>query len=364
MNSINKLSDNELLINIRKLNSTEIKVMASLLLHLSEVGKRRLYASQGYTSLFAYCVEALKYCEGTAGRRIIAARCVENFPALLDLFLAQKINLTTIVAISKILTASNYDKVITNVCEKSKTEVEKYLAIYLPEKSVREFVRVIPGVKAPRNNPIAQGAIEVKEVALPTQPSNSTLYSTNMTNSTSGVQYGHSMQEVKLEVNYEVKIKAKNSAIEKLRRVQELRGPKESLGELFEVLLDSYIERNSPEARRARREKRRAVAIKKVSGSQNIKPQHSRHIPTVVRDNLHLEYQGQCAFVSESGLRCSCRAALQVDHIYPYGLGGSSDNSNLRLLCRTHNRLVAENIYGTEKVNSMRVREEHHVYSH
>ena len=43
------------------------------------------------------------------------------------------------------------------------------------------------------------------------------------------------------------------------------------------------------------------------------------------------------------GMRC-----LELDHIRPFGKGGSSDPENLRLLCPTHNRHAAELHYGKE----------------
>ena len=54
----------------------------------------------------------------------------------------------------------------------------------------------------------------------------------------------------------------------------------------------------------------------------------------------------RCSFVAEDGRRCDSRAFVEFDHETPWGLGGSSQAENLRLLCRAHNRLVAERIYG------------------
>jgi hypothetical protein len=39
---------------------------------------------------------------------------------------------------------------------------------------------------------------------------------------------------------------------------------------------------------------------------------------------------------------------LQIDHRQPAGKGGSSKPDNLRLLCRAHNSLAAEQAYGRE----------------
>jgi hypothetical protein len=54
----------------------------------------------------------------------------------------------------------------------------------------------------------------------------------------------------------------------------------------------------------------------------------------------------RCAFVAEEGRRCDARGFLEFDHGAPKGCGGSSEATNLRVLCRAHNRLAAERVYG------------------
>jgi hypothetical protein len=62
----------------------------------------------------------------------------------------------------------------------------------------------------------------------------------------------------------------------------------------------------------------------------------------------------QCTFVSATGRRCEARAFLELDHADPRALGGSSDASNLRVRCRAHNQLWAEEVYGREHVERAR----------
>jgi hypothetical protein len=52
--------------------------------------------------------------------------------------------------------------------------------------------------------------------------------------------------------------------------------------------------------------------------------------------------------VSDDGRRCTARKHIQFDHIEPVARGGEATVSNTRLLCRTHNQLEAERVYGTE----------------
>jgi hypothetical protein len=58
----------------------------------------------------------------------------------------------------------------------------------------------------------------------------------------------------------------------------------------------------------------------------------------------------QCTYVDAEGLRCSSRAFLEVDHIDSRALGGSDEAVNLRVLCRAHNQLHAEDVFGRKYV--------------
>ena len=58
----------------------------------------------------------------------------------------------------------------------------------------------------------------------------------------------------------------------------------------------------------------------------------------------------RCSYVDASGRRCDSRAFLEYDHVVPVGKGGSSRPDNVRLLCRAHNRLAAELVFGREKI--------------
>ena len=60
----------------------------------------------------------------------------------------------------------------------------------------------------------------------------------------------------------------------------------------------------------------------------------------------------RCEFVGPSGVRCVERTGIEVDHVEPFGMGGSNEISNLRGLCGPHNRRLAEQYYGEEFIRS------------
>ena len=53
----------------------------------------------------------------------------------------------------------------------------------------------------------------------------------------------------------------------------------------------------------------------------------------------------QCTYVSDDGARCEERAWLEIDHIVARAKGGSDEPENLRVRCRSHNQLHAEETF-------------------
>jgi hypothetical protein len=62
----------------------------------------------------------------------------------------------------------------------------------------------------------------------------------------------------------------------------------------------------------------------------------------------------RCTYVSPDGRCCEARAFLELDHADPLALGGSGEAENLRVRCRAHNQLWAEQAYGREHVEGAR----------
>ena len=74
----------------------------------------------------------------------------------------------------------------------------------------------------------------------------------------------------------------------------------------------------------------------------------ARHIPAAVKRAVRERDGERCAFVSESGRRCSARDRLEFDHIEAVAHGGQPTIENLRLMCRAHNQHAAESAFGIE----------------
>jgi 5-methylcytosine-specific restriction endonuclease McrA len=358
MKSLENLSSSALITTLKNLNSDEVTTVINILLHLAEFNRRKLYAVEGYSSLFTYCIQELGYCTTTAIRRIAAARCVSEYPELITLLKDLKTNVTSISLIAKILTPANSKDIIQMIAGKSTRFVEEYVAGFLPIREIRETIKPISKSGAALSAELyaltseaiekqqlfrRQGAEDIKrELGIDASPQ----------------EDKKSFSSVP-EVSFEVRLKASSDTVRKLRRLQALRGTKESIGDLLGVLLDEYLERHSPEARKERREKRRALRAEKLLNKQKKRNEaggRSRHIATHVRDEIYERDGGRCSFTNGRGERCTCREHLQIDHIIPFAKGGTNAPNNLRLLCPAHNSLAADREFGREWMSGRRER--------
>ena len=80
----------------------------------------------------------------------------------------------------------------------------------------------------------------------------------------------------------------------------------------------------------------------------------TRHVPAAVKRAVHERDEGRCRYVDAQGRRCTGRAGIEVHHRRPWALGGDHSPGNLSLLCRTHNRFLAEGDFGEHAVGEHR----------
>jgi hypothetical protein len=84
----------------------------------------------------------------------------------------------------------------------------------------------------------------------------------------------------------------------------------------------------------------------KVPSANEAPGGRSRYVPKAVKQAVWYRDRGQCAFLSASGQRCLESEFLEVHHIQPYALDGSTSVGNLALRCRRHNQYESELVFG------------------
>jgi len=130
------LSDGTLLSNLAARVSQERSTTADMLADIAEVEERRLYAPAGYSSMYAYCLEALNFSEDSACKRIRAARVARQFPAIFPAVADGRLHLSGVVLLAPHLTAEHADELLAAASHQSKSQIERLLAERSPRPDV------------------------------------------------------------------------------------------------------------------------------------------------------------------------------------------------------------------------------------
>jgi hypothetical protein len=308
--NLEALSDDELLLRTEAVHLEGQGVLARLLLHLVEIEDRRLELRRSYTSLFDFCCRKLRMADSEAYRRITAARLVRKFPALVGHIERGEMHLSTLVLLHHHLTGENFDALIAATSGKTKREVQTLLAARAPKPDVPSTIRELP-TEAP------QGTFDLAGLPAPpprVEPLSATRHVVQFTVST----------ETRDKLEY---------ARDLLRHAN----PSGDLGEVVDRALTLLVAKLEKE-KLARADKPRAPKEP---------TKRTRTIPRWLERAVRERDGEQCTYVGANGERCPATTWLEIEHRDPYALGGAHTLENLCLLCRAHNQLRREEVFGT-----------------
>jgi hypothetical protein len=128
--------------------------------------------------------------------------------------------------------------------------------------------------------------------------------------------------------------------------------PKGNLADIFKAGLKLLLK--EADKRKGLVEKPRKVA--QAAASTPVEPEpgpttNRDDIPAAVRRNVWRRDGRACQFPLASGGLCGAKRFLELDHIVPRALGGASTEDNLRVVCRSCNRLAARQKLGDALVD-------------
>ena len=351
------LSNTALLRDLKTIDDRDRRTTALLLSRIAEVDERRLFLEEGYPSMYAYCIEELHYCEGTASRRIYAARAARRFPLLFDAIADGRLHVTAVVMLSKYLTPGNVDELVAAATHKSKAEIERLIAERFPRPDMPEMLQaidppswlatmVVPpnSQHSPEN---AQGEGQAHEHSL--ENAGPAIAAGRPT--TAAPVQQHSLENALprdsrpvltplAPERFGLQFTLDREAHDLLEEARALEGPRNPTGQIllaFKNAFRCYV----GELRKQKYAMTEHPRPPRPSSS-------ARHIPAAVKRAVRDRDGEQCAFVSESGRRCQEHARLEFDHIEPVARGGESTADNVRLVCRAHNQYAAERTFGSE----------------
>lgn len=344
--SLTSLTDEQLLARVKTLAHAERRATAALIAALAELDERRLYLSQGYPSLFAYCTEALSLSEDAAYNRIRAARVASKWPIVLDMIADGSVSVTVVRLLSDVLTDTNHEELLRAACHKSKRQAEEMIAALRPQPAVASSIRK---VAAPDAKPVAAVTTSAPLLAVtsvspcqerraesPSQPALSAKPATVAPLSAD---------------QYKIQFTIPKTTHDKLRRVQDLMrhaNPNGDPAVIFDraltLLLEQLEHTKLGKTHRARKQERAT------------RP-GSRHVPSAVKREVWARDGGRCAFVGSAG-RCSETGFLEFHHVVPFADGGPTTATNIQLRCRAHNAYEADGWFGTLIVRECQQHEE------
>ena len=370
INDLSKIQDEQLLTSFAHVVRQEREAISSVVMHLAEIARRKLYAQDGYSSLFLYVTQKFHFSESAACRRIQAARLSLKFPEIIDLLEKGKLNLVTIGLISPYLTEENKEELLAQIFEKSKNDVEFLISsLFGKEEPVnKDKIRRLPICisSQPQQFSSATDLFSLKNEFSAETAQNYTT-AVVVKNEAVVVKKLDVVVPQRTEARVKIEFCAAESVALKIERAKQLlrhKYPQGKLEDIFDELLNLFLEKKDPARKIERCEKKKltteARQQKSREGEQeqnsdtkseapvtqeegaslknnNLRKIKTRYIPANVRLEVWKRDNGCCSYVSRDGRRCQERGGLELDHVFPWSLGGDSSLENLRLLCRPHN---------------------------
>ncbi|WP_413575284.1 DUF222 domain-containing protein [Bdellovibrio sp. HCB290] len=126
---------------MKSLAQKERDLLHEVLLTIKEIDSRNLYLSMAYGSLFDYLVNGVGYSEGSAQRRIDAARLLREIPQMAEKIQSGELKLNQISLIQKAsrevyktqshkVSVEQKLALIENICQKSHAETQQQVAAF------------------------------------------------------------------------------------------------------------------------------------------------------------------------------------------------------------------------------------------
>ena len=327
----------------------EREVQVEFLLHLAEFDTRRAWVEAGHRSLWDYLLRVVHLREGAAYRRLAAMRVVRRLPVVADALRDGRLCLSTVAVLEALFTEENVEELVARAAFLTKAEVQRLAVTLQPRTAPKDGLRLLPSRKA-----------EPRETHSPAdEPSTPAVSAAAAPPAPAAFQLAPPPSRATLEPvtadTYSLRATV-DAALEK--EIQELRAllsHKVPSGDLTAVLREAVQcalekHRRRKGATEPARKRKSPVAAKpaKTTGCGR------QPISAAVRREVWKRDEGRCTWCGPDGRRCGSTWKVELDHILPVALGGLSTVENLRILCRAHNALAAEQIFGREHMEACR----------
>ncbi|QLY24459.1 HNH endonuclease [Bdellovibrio sp. KM01] len=314
---------------MKTLAQRERDLLHDVLLTIKEIDSRKTYLELGFGSLFDYLVKGVGYSEGSAQRRIDAARLIREIPAVADKIQSGELKLNQISLVQKAareifknqsvkVTAEQKLQVFEDLCGKSHSESQFQVAAFF-------------------ELPVVQSA----------------------------------QQKVQADESVRVEFTLSKESFEKIKRAQELLSHSlntQDLGQFLEYLSEKVIRQKTGLNNQNRTSSTPGnisfvgietfvnssnttttnISVTEIDDSASLSSADAISTATVaarktpaLKNVKQLKNQQQCCQYIDpgTGRRCESKWLPQVDHKQSRWAGGNHQLENLQILCAGHNRL-------------------------
>lgn len=316
------LSDDALLHGLGTLCMQSRQMLVGVLRHLVEIERRGLFARVSCSSMFVFCTTRLGMSEGEADRRIVAARLSVRFPWLLERIAKGEVHLSGLRILAQCQDDQDFEALVLEACGKSKLEMRMMVARRRPRPDAPCTFVPVPAVTAPST--LDPSALPFAGVAL------------------AGEEPARAKMAPLSEGRLAMTLTIAAELREKLDRATALmshRNPSRKTENVLDAALDLLLAKLEKE-RLGKADRPRSSAPGPTKGT----------ISRAMRRAVFERDGERCTWVDAEGRRCACTEMLEIDHVHPAALGGAAELGGLRVLCRVHNRLYAEQCFGKEHV--------------
>ena len=384
---LRELSDDELLREMRFLAERARHNDLRLLAALVEFEHRRLEAKAKVRNLYDFCRYNLGFDENESYRRSKAAILLNGYPQAWTLLEKRRITLSALVVLSSVVKPENAEKWFAKAQGKTRRELEFLVAAAHPSPTVPDYVRTLPnrvmivaaqlppsvqaeaspasssvapseaqrrtvidqalpeappdggGLAAPRSE---DGSGEPPQVVVPWGP----IEAASAERLDGGWQVLAAVSIDRVRIGFDAAAKV-GSLIERARQVLRHKYPEGRLEDIVREALELLLEKRDPQRRLELKAARQAALVPQEVDRLPVRFAQTwatgRYIPARVKSRVWQRDDGRCSWREPDGSICGSRDWLEFDHLVPFSKGGRSDDArNIRLLCREHNRVSAE----------------------
>src|SRR5437016_5236216 len=293
---------------------SERHLVVQFVVELAGFARRELYRELGYTSLFYYCVRQLGLSKSSAFRRSEVARLIARFPVIGEQLAGGRLSIRVLVELREVLTEENHAEVLARAADKSQEEAQLLAVEYQPKPVPRDVVRVLPLPPAP----LAFKVVSAETKALPAPPEvvKPLRPELRRLNVTVSADFIAELEQVRAALSH----KCPEGNFEDVVR------------EAFKLVLE--------------RDRKRKALTDRPRPPPETPSENDRYVPAAVKRAVWERDHGRCTWPMEDGKLCGSTHKLEFDHDLEVALGGKPTIENIRLLCKGHNLMKAEQHLG------------------